>query len=158
MYTKICLNKNKTKSDYVCVANLLTLSPKLCKSEPTYICISKYNYNTEIDIYNRPRKIWCSLNESVARNDYSFTTIYHNNFGANNFIRLRTISGEDNTFPLYFVPRKLMSLLYNLKFLSYTPLYTENFCLWEYQLALSGTGWIAITIGPSCPKSGPSCL
>ena len=41
-------------------------------------------------------------------------------------MRLRTISGEDNKFPLYFVPRTLMSLLYNLKFLSYTPLYTEN--------------------------------
>jgi hypothetical protein len=27
-----------------------------------------------------------------------------------------------------------------------------NFCLWECQLALSGTGWIAIKIGPSCPK------
>ena len=28
-----------------------------------------------------------------------------------------------------------------------------NFCLWEHQLALSGTGWIAIKIGSrSCPK------
>ena len=27
-----------------------------------------------------------------------------------------------------------------------------NFCMWEYQLVLSGTGWIAIKIAPSCPK------